>query len=141
MSDPTNPAIPTAQHLLRQFMCIDLGASTEGLDPETVRSAVQTVAQASEYQIFGVCADNAVQGIKALHAYLEGLGYTARPELAATAGAAIAGPIYIKYNPKLDRCHNDRYIGEHRGVLVSCQSAYEEDVNETFGHLPLDLFG
>ncbi len=61
MSDPTNPAIPAAQQLLRQFMCIDLGASAEGLDPEAVRAALQLVAKASEYQIFGVCADYAAQ--------------------------------------------------------------------------------
>jgi Domain of unknown function (DUF1824) len=140
-SSPDSASIQAAQQLLRQFMCIDLGASAEGLDLETVRAALQLVAQASEYQIFGICADDAAQGQQALHAYLAALGYADRPAVADSENAPSAGAIYIKYNPKLGRCHSDNYIGEHRGVLVSCQSAYEHEVNETFGHLPLDLFG
>jgi Domain of unknown function (DUF1824) len=136
MSNTADPSVQSAQQLLRQYMCINLGASAEGLDRATVRAALQTVAAASEYQILGICADDAAQGINALQAYLAALNYADQP----VVSEEIAGPIYIKYNPKLGRCYADSYIGEHRGVLVSCQSAYEDEVNETFGHLPLDLF-
>ncbi|NES92001.1 DUF1824 family protein, partial [Okeania sp. SIO2B9] len=36
--------------------------------------------------------------------------------------------------------HLESYIGEYRGVLVSCQSAEDTGINGTYGHLPLDLF-
>ena len=137
MTDSTSAAILAAQHLLRQFMSID-GATARGLEPEAVRAAVAIVAQASEYQILGVCADNAAQGFAALNSYLAALGYAEQPAMSDITAANSA--IYIKYNPKRDRCYTDRYTGAHRGVLVSCQSAYEHEVNETFGHLPLDLF-
>jgi hypothetical protein len=135
MSNSEELTVKAAQQLLRQFMCIDLGASAEGLDHDQVQAALQLVAKASEYQILGVCADDIATGTQALYAYLTALGYEEKPEV-----PEIEGAIYIKYNPRLNRCHAEGYIGEHRGVLVSCQSAYEEDINETFGHLPLDLF-
>jgi len=40
----------------------------------------------------------------------------------------------------LKLCYMKPYEGLHRVVLVACQSTYDGDVNETFGHLPLDLF-
>jgi hypothetical protein len=89
----------------------------------------------SDYQILGVCADTAEQAIAALHTYLQAFGLTDLP-----VPAAIAGVVYLKYNPKTGLCYLKPYEGEHRGVLVSCQSAYDGDVNETFGHFPLDLF-
>ena len=67
--------------------------------------------------------------------YIQALGYKFTPEV-----PPVEGPIYIKYNPKLRSCHSDTYVGDHRGVLVSCQSEYDDDVNELFGHLPLELF-
>ncbi|HEY9658957.1 MAG TPA: DUF1824 family protein [Allocoleopsis sp.] len=45
----------------------------------------------------------------------------------------------MKFNPNASSCYADSYTGEHRGVLVSCQSA-DDGINEMYGHLPLDLF-
>jgi hypothetical protein len=101
-----------------------------------VRESLLLVANHSDYQIFGVCADTAVEAAATLRAYLSALSYEEMPEI-----SAIEGPVYVKFNPKTGRCHTDPYSSVHRGVLVSCQSAYDGDVNETFGHLPLNLFG
>jgi Domain of unknown function (DUF1824) len=101
----------------------------------TLRSALALVREHSDYQIFGICADSINQGQQALERYLAALGYSDAPAMPSAEG-----PVYIKYNPKLKRCHADGYQGHHRGVLVSCQSADDSDINETFGHLPLDLF-
>ncbi len=124
--------LQAAQALLRQFLCVD---SQPLPAPDQIRQALQQVVQHSDYQILGVCADDWEQGAIALISYLRALGYEDQPDI-----APIEGAVYIKYNPKKQRCHTDRYTGHHRGVLVSCQSAYDGDVNETFGHLPLDLF-
>ncbi len=104
-------------------------------DNALVRQALRLVAEHSDYQIFGICADTGDQATVALKAYLTALGYTTMPTI--TAGH---DPVYLKFNPKTDRCHVAPYTGTHRGVLVSCQSAYDQGINETFGHLPLDLF-
>ncbi|NET48697.1 MAG: DUF1824 family protein, partial [Merismopedia sp. SIO2A8] len=50
------------------------------------------------------------------------------------------GPVYIKFNTKTNFFHIDSYDGTYRGVLVSYQSAYEDGVNDLYGHFPLDLF-
>ncbi len=121
--------------MLRRFICSSPESDPSLADYALVRQALLLVANHSDYQIFGICADNASQAAIALKSYLLALNYEDAPEFAASAG-----PIYVKYNPKTGKCHTDSYTGDHRGVLVSCQSAYDGDVNETFGHLPLDLF-
>jgi hypothetical protein len=126
-----------AQKLLRRFICIQQPGAVMP-DRPLVRQALLLVREHSDYQIFGICADTLEQAIAALTAYLNALGYEAVPDLETLP--PVEGAAYLKYNPKTARCHTDTYIGDHRGVLVSCQSAYDGDVNETFGHLPLDLF-
>ena len=101
----------------------------------SVREALLLMRDQSDYQILGICADTAHQAIAALHAYLQAFGFSDLPQ-----PAPIEGVVYLKHNPKTGLCYMKPYEGSHRGVLVACQSAYEGDVNETFGHLPLDLF-
>ncbi|MDX2230778.1 MAG: DUF1824 family protein [Leptolyngbyaceae cyanobacterium bins.349] len=125
----------TAIALLRQFICIDQMPVERMPAKATVQQAILLMRDHSDYQILGICADTAAVAIAALHSYLKAFGFSELPQ-----PEAIAGVVYLKYNPKTGLCYLKPYEGEHRGVLVSCQSAYDEDVNETFGHLPLDLF-
>ncbi|HEY9906505.1 MAG TPA: DUF1824 family protein [Thermosynechococcaceae cyanobacterium] len=124
--------LATAQTLLKQFDRVD--QPTE-IPAESVRAALLQVVQHSDYQIFGICADGQAEAVAALHAYLKGLGYPA-----SSPENAVTGAVYIKCNLKTGLCYAAPYAGTHRGVLVSCQSSYEGEVNEMFGHLPLDLF-
>ncbi|GAP97494.1 DUF1824 family protein [Leptolyngbya sp. NIES-2104] len=121
-----------AETILRQFICTE--RSSEPLDYAAIREAVFIVADLSDYQILGICAETAEEGLKALSSYTSALKYDV-PET-----RSIPGTIYIKFNPLTGRSHMEPYAGEHRGALVSCQSAFDDGVNETFGHLPLDLF-
>lgn len=125
----------TAQKLLRQFICIDQLPLEQRPCKEAVQKALLFMREHSDYQILGVCADHAAQAIAALHDYLTAFDLPNLPQ-----PTPIEGVVYLKYNPKSGLCYMKPYEGTHRGVLVSCQSAYDGDVNETFGHLPLDLF-
>ncbi len=135
MFTPLPMKLEAAQTLLRQFICIEQISADLMPSPEAIRLALGQVCDRSDYQIFGICADTATDAIATLHHYLAALGYSARPQ-----PDAIDGSVYLKFNPKTQRCHLDVYTGTHRGMLVSCQSADDEDVNETYGHLPLNLF-
>ncbi len=137
MSDSSSPSptLTEAQTLLRQFTCLEGHAKLSPTEQLQVRQALQLICQRSQYQILGICADTLEQGQRTLQAYATALGYTVNPQL-----APIAEPIYIKFNPRSGLCYADTYVGSHRGVLVSCQSTNDEGINETFGHLPLDLF-
>lgn len=136
LTDADNLTLETAQLLLRQFICVDHAAPSVAIaDRSTIRQALLLVANHSDYQILGICADTPAQAAATLNAYLNALGYEDTPKI-----MALDGSVYVKFNPKTGRCHTEPYTGVHRGVLVSCQSAYDGDVNETFGHLPLDLF-
>ncbi|MGV0029224.1 DUF1824 family protein [Phormidesmis priestleyi] len=128
------PTKEDALKVLRQFLCVDL--SSAPLDYALIRSSLLLVVDQSDYQIFGICADSFEQGKQTLSSYLTALNYEEMPDVSGV----MDGVVYIKYNPKTGRSHAEPYTGVHRGVLVSCQSAYDGDVNETFGHLPIDLF-
>ncbi len=126
--------LTTANSILKQVDCI----RTDSIPPkETLKAALQIVASKSDFQIFGVCANSLSEGITALAQYAQALGYALPDDYQLDA---IDGSIYIKFNPKAGLIYADSYQGDHRGVLVSCQSAYADGLNEMYGHLPLDLF-
>jgi hypothetical protein len=132
-SNGTFSSVEQASHYLRQVDC--LNPQTATVDHSLLRQALLFVIQASDYQIFGVCADTLAQGIQALESYAAALNYSPTLDL-----PAIEEAVYIKFNPKSGLCYASPYSGNHRGVLVSCQSADETGINEMFGHFPLDLF-
>ena len=138
--------VRAAIELLQRFTVIDtaLDASTLAssveklpaeLSQESIYEALTLVLDGSEYQLIGICAENYAEGALALQQYLAAFGYEVTPTFRDPGQ-----PIYIKYNSKTEACYSKPYDGDHRGVIVSCQSSYDEEVNETFGHLPLDLF-
>ncbi|HIK32569.1 MAG TPA: DUF1824 family protein [Oscillatoriales cyanobacterium M59_W2019_021] len=102
---------------------------------DRLRQALQLVAQNSEYQILGICAKNAEEGLTALREYCQALGYEPPRDL-----ESIASAVYIKFNPTIDLRYMSAYEGRERGVLVSCQSPNSDGINEMYGHLPIDLF-
>jgi hypothetical protein len=133
--DPSPLTLNQAQTLLRRFTCIGSLEPEQLPDRHQIKLALAHIQAHSDYQIFGICADSVEQAAAFLQNYLAAFGYEEAPAL-----PTLPGPVYVKYNPKTGHPYVDSYTGEHRGVLVSCQSAYDGDVNETFGHLPLDLF-
>lgn len=129
-------SLEQAHALLKRFDCLPQGSNvTQELTHAQIRDALLRVASQSEYQMLGICAGSLDEGKLALDSYTKALGYELHPTL-----DDIEGAVYIKFNSKAGRCFADSYTGKHRGVLVSCQSAYESGVNEMYGHLPLDLF-
>lgn len=123
-----------ADRLLKQFDGLSPLQSAQ-IDRDLVRAALRQVVAQSDYQIFGVCADSLDQASLALQGYTTALGYHPQCNL-----PPLAGSVYLKYNPRSGLCYADTYRGEHRGVLVSCQSAEPEGLNQMYGHFPLDLW-
>ena len=102
---------------------------------DEIYTALSVVLEASEYQMLGICAPDFPTGMIALADYLAALGHGTIPEI-----AELPGPCYIKYNGKTRSGYAAPYEDGYRGVLIACQSSYDGDVNETFGHFPLNLF-
>ncbi|MBD1925595.1 DUF1824 family protein [Trichocoleus sp. FACHB-90] len=133
LKNPANLTVEEAHKILKAFDCVK-SFSESAPTKDSIRQALLLVTELCDNQILGICADTSEQGILALKTYAEALGYEV-PQL-----SAIDGSVYIKFNPKTGLCYLDSYTGEHRGVLISCQSAYDGGINEMYGHLPLDLF-
>jgi Domain of unknown function (DUF1824) len=127
--------LEAAQMILKQFSTLKPGSLDAPLDRNSIQQALLLAASQSDYQMLGVCADTLEQGIQALEDYAKALSYSPNLNL-----EPVEGSVYIKFNPNSAQCYASPYDGEHRGVLVSCQSAEATDLNEMYGHLPLDLF-
>ncbi|MDF5730495.1 MAG: DUF1824 family protein [Rhizonema sp. PD38] len=130
-----NITIQEAKKILNKFNCVDIAPAIKQSEKSIIREALLFVASLSDYQILGICADTAQEGMLAMKTYSLALGYEPPNNL-----PVIEGPVYIKLNGKNGLCYLDSYSGHHRGVLVSCQSYSKEGINELCGHLPLDLF-
>ncbi|HEY9653483.1 MAG TPA: DUF1824 family protein [Coleofasciculaceae cyanobacterium] len=135
LSSSTHLTLQDAQALLKPFNCIENASINSPSEKALIQQALLVLSEHSDYQILGICADTMEQALLALKTYTEALGY--QPSLQLDP---IEGAVYLKFNPKSGLCYLDSYTGTHRGVLVSCQSAYEGRINQMYGHLPLDLF-
>lgn len=131
----SNITIQEAKKILNKFNCIDIPPKLKPSEKTLIRQALVSLANISDYQILGICADTPEEGILAMKTYSHAFGYEPPSDL-----PVIEGPVYIKLNGKNGVCYLDSYFGHHRGVLVSCQSYSPGGINEMYGHLPLDLF-
>ena len=133
-----NLTVAAALKLLKLFS----GTETKSVDSEAekaqLRAALLTVVNLSDSQNLGICADNRTQAIDALASYLQALGYEMPGDPADIPSQE--NPVYLKFNSQKMSYYLDDYTGKYRGVLVSCQSSESDELNGTYGHLPLDLF-
>ena len=125
---------PTIRYL-QQFESKTAGEAIESPEKIKIIQALKQIQQQSDYQIFGVLAETYDQAIAAVHDYAKAFNYPMpkTPE-------ALEGPVYLKYNPSTQLCYCNPYTGDHRGVLISFQSDFEDGTNEMFGHFPIDLY-
>jgi Domain of unknown function (DUF1824) len=135
--DLSDSTIIEALKLLRSFSCNDNQSLLTAGEKDELRQALLLIVPLSDWQNLGICADNSQQGLVALAAYLERLGY--RVNFALESTEAIDEPVYIKFNSQKMSYYIDTYNGEYRGVLVACQGE-DDRLNGTYGHFPLDLF-
>jgi hypothetical protein len=133
--NPPKITVPEAKKILNKFDCLDIAPAIKPSEKVVIRQALILICKLSDYQILGICADTAEEGILAMKTYSQALGYEAPNDLQTPDGS-----VYIKLNGKNGLCYLDAYFGHHRGVLVSCQSYTDGGINEMYGHLPLDLF-
>ena len=127
-SGSLNQNLEAACQLLRQ---VNASSTPTRISHLALQQALQQVVQASDLQILGICADSLSEGQQVLAAYATALKLPQPvPDF-----ATLTGPVYIKFNPQ-GKSYASPYSGTERGVLLSCQSADETDVNELFGALP-----
>jgi Domain of unknown function (DUF1824) len=120
----------------------DLRDRQEISDPEErdrLVAALQVLQGATDYQMFGVCAESQAIGLQGLQGYTRHFGAEIPGRLLAEL-PSVAGSVYLKFNPRSQRLYVDTYTGTYRGVLISFQSDVADGYNGTHGHFPLGLF-
>jgi len=127
-----------ARKLLDQYSCTEQKSVKTQQEKEELQTAIQQIAQESEWENLGICADNTEQALNALKNYLSAFGYEIN-QINFEQVSAVNTPVYIKFSTKQMGFYQDNYTGDYRGVLVSCQ-AEDDLIAGVYGHLPLDLF-
>lgn len=135
MAESNSITIAEAVKLLKVY-----SYSTDNKDntPQTLeklRKTLLLVAQESEWENIGICADNLTQGLNALASYLKALGYRYDSQQHPESEE----PVYIKFNTRKMNYYVNSYTGSSRGVLVAMQGS-EEAILGTYGYFPLNLF-
>ncbi len=125
-----------ARAILAEYSCLTPKVAASSEEKHELQQALKLMVARSDWENLGICAESIAEARAALDRYLAALGYAAAPAIGAPPAA---GPVYLKYNTQRQIVYCDRYDGEYRGVLVSCQSE-DEAVAGTYGYLPLDLF-
>lgn len=137
MPDSDLLTVEQAHQLLKQFDCLQSEPKLADTydQRDRLQQALLQMASQSDHHMLGICADTFAQGYQTLQAYAQALGHSLDADI-----QPIEGAVYFKFNPKLGSCYVAPYSGEHRGVLIACQSTADTGINEMYGHLPLDLF-
>lgn len=135
-SQEDNLPVSEALKILRNYSRTPL-KTDDLVKKKELQQALKLIVGLSESENFGVCADNAEQGIRALLSYLETFGYRANFDLTSIPDSNT--PVYIKFNTRKMSHYFDSYTGPYRGVLVACQSE-DDTIAGTYGHFPLGLF-
>lgn len=136
--DSTSLTIKTAQNLLEQFTRIEIQSQTLPKAIDEIRQALLLLADHSDYQMLGICADSLLEALTTLSTYLTKLGYNI--DIDSNRINPIKGAVYLKFNGRNQSYYASAYLEKYRGVLISYQSSDEAGVNGTYGHFPLDLF-
>jgi hypothetical protein len=131
-------SLSAARQLLDSYSCIEPKPLSSEADRQALQAALRQIVAEAESENFGICADNQTQGYQVLASYLRACGYRVPFEVDAIADPS-PDPAYIKFSTAALKHYTDSYTGPYRGVLVSCQ-AEDDQINGTYGHLPLDLF-
>ncbi|NEQ38602.1 MAG: DUF1824 family protein [Okeania sp. SIO3I5] len=134
-----NLTVSQAEKFLNEFTCQDIKVVESQEEKAIIRAAILLLANLSDYQMLGICANSTTEALYTLGSYLEGLGYNTTLMNESNLNS-IPGSVYLKFNGMKESYIVEPYIGKYRGVLVSCQSAEEKGINGTYGYLPLDLF-
>jgi Domain of unknown function (DUF1824) len=112
---------------------------SDPVERDRLLAALQVLQEATDYQLFGACASSQAEGLQGLVSYTQHFG-TAIPAALIETLPALSGAVYLKFNPRSQRLHVDKYDGTYLGILVSFQSDIADGYNGTHGHFPLDLF-
>ena len=131
-----NLALEPTLHLLRAFSGITPKTIASDAEKQSLRQAIVHIVTVSDAQNFGICADTVAEALQALNRYLSHLGYNTVSEISSEYAPDTA--IYLKYSSQKASYYIDRYEGDYRGVLLSCQGS--DEVTGTYGYFPLNLF-
>ncbi|VEP14993.1 conserved hypothetical protein [Hyella patelloides LEGE 07179] len=138
-SEMNTLTIADAVKLLKIYGCDTENQDNSPTAIKQLRKALLMVAQESEWENLGICADNLVQGLEALQSYLEALGYSYDFSQKDRKPENLEESVYIKFNTRKMNYYADTYTGNSRGVLVAMQGD-DEAIIGTYGHFPLNLF-
>ena len=119
--------------------------SAPALTPEqrqALLAELRTVLARCDWFTIGVMAPSGAAALEALRRAEASLGWPPlAPDPASASPHDIDGPAFLKGNQNTGRFQVRPETGLGEGVLITGHSPAEPDVEDTWGPLPLDVFG
>lgn len=103
---------------------------------------LQPLLQRCEWFTIGVMASSAAAAVQALRATERANGWQPLElDPAGEALASIEGPVFLKGNQNTGRFLVRRETGLGEGLLITGHSSLDPEAGDTWGPLPLEIFG
>lgn len=115
----------------------DLDASARA----ALRQELAAAMAACEWFTVGVMAPDAAAAVAALRACEQACGWTPLQGADPGSGPDDGGPVFLKGNQRNGTYLVRREPGLGDGLLITGHSLAEPEAEDTWGPLPLDLFG
>jgi hypothetical protein len=108
-----------------------------------LREELRPLLEACGWCTIGIMAPSGTEALRALRNLESNLGWPAlRPAEESDGGAdEDPGPVFLKGNQRNGLFHLRREDGLGEGILITGHEAAEPAAGDTWGPLPLDLFG
>lgn len=96
---------------------------------------------ACDWCTIGIMAPAAEEALASLHQFQQALGWPRLEAVVPEEIGEIRGPVFLKGHQRTGQIRLRAEAGLGDGVLVSGHSDGDPEVEDTWGPLPLDLFG
>jgi len=119
--------------------------SAPPLDPsqrDSLKAELETRLASCDWFTIGVMASNGAEAIKALRALEAARGWPPlEADPASPSGSAVQEAAFLKGNQNTGRYQLRPEHGLGQGLLITGHCPGDPDAEDTWGPLPLDLFG
>lgn len=132
-----NQEIIKAITILKEYSCLELKVINSEEERQILLGALKLIVNLSDEQNFGICASTNIEALETLNNYLQNLGYEHKIIIDLPLENK---SVYLKFSTQKKSYNLSDYQGEYKGVLITIFSDSHDEIQGTYGYLPLNLF-
>lgn len=124
--------------ILKEYSGLKMKNVNNAQEKQELITALLSIVNLSDDQNLGICANNQQEAFNTLTDYLTALN--CQFEIKNQGNINENEPVYLKFSTERKSYTIENYTGEYRGVLITIFADQNQEIEGTYGHLPLNLF-